>query len=545
MTGTTAPPPAASPPPAPPSPPLGLSAAGLAAVVAAAGGRAALAGVTTGALKFAHVLPATADDGARYVDVLSARPDGAALVGEATQVLAHAPEDAFLDAVDAAAAWEARHPRAGGGAHFFYIDLLVEDQRAAGAQPFEARRAELGRVVRGVGSVLFLLDLETRAVLGRAWSMLEAAAALACRARFEIVAAPRSEAALVKALVDDGASLERIICAVDVETATAREAADEADIKRAIQEGAGGFLTMNQLVIGAMLEWMVDAGSAALRAIPMEERAVSALQDALAGLLRHQGKLDEAEPLYRDAVAERRKALGDAHPDTLSSVNNLAIVLRLQGKLNKAEPLCRDALAGRRKALGDAHPDTLSSLNHLAGLLRDQGKLDEAEPLCRDALAGRRKALGDAHPDTLSSVNNLAGLLRDQGKLDEAEPLYRDSLAGRRKALGDAHPDTLSSVSNLAMLLKDLAKLDEADALYTELIASKRASLGSAHPSTLDTLEDVAILRAAQGADAEAEALYREALAGLRAALGVAHATPRAVARRLASLLKERGRVAR
>jgi len=41
-------------------------------------------------------------------------------------------------------------------------------------------------------------------------------------------------------------------------------------------------------------------------------------------------------------------------------------------------------LRGQREALGDAHPDTLSSLNNLAVLLSDQGKLNEAELLCAE-----------------------------------------------------------------------------------------------------------------------------------------------------------------
>ena len=92
--------------------------------------------------------------------------------------------------------------------------------------------------------------------------------------------------------------------------------------------------------------------------------------------------------------------------------------------------------------MGDSHPDTLTSINNLALLLKTQGKLGEAEPLYREALDGRRRTLGDSHPSTLTSINNLAGLLQAQGKLGEAEPLYRESLDGHRRVLGDAHPNT-------------------------------------------------------------------------------------------------------
>ena len=78
----------------------------------------------------------------------------------------------------------------------------------------------------------------------------------------------------------------------------------------------------------------------------------------------------------------------------------------------------------REAILGDDHPDTLSSINNLAALYRSQGKYDKAEPLYVECLAKRKEILGDDHPDTLSSMNNLAGLYRSQGKYDKAEPLY-------------------------------------------------------------------------------------------------------------------------
>ena len=54
----------------------------------------------------------------------------------------------------------------------------------------------------------------------------------------------------------------------------------------------------------------------------------------------------------------------------MSSINNLAILLSDQGRLGEAEPQYLEALAARRETLGDRHPDTLGSINNLAELLR-------------------------------------------------------------------------------------------------------------------------------------------------------------------------------
>ena len=79
-----------------------------------------------------------------------------------------------------------------------------------------------------------------------------------------------------------------------------------------------------------------------------------------------------------------------------------------------SEAALRAEVATRRQTLGDKHPDTLTSINNMASMLLDLGKLAEAEPLFREALAGRRETLGDKHPSTLTSINNMAGLLGAQ-----------------------------------------------------------------------------------------------------------------------------------
>ena len=49
-------------------------------------------------------------------------------------------------------------------------------------------------------------------------------------------------------------------------------------------------------------------------------------------------------------------------------MNNLAALYEAQGRYNEAEPLFERALAGREHLLGAEHPDTLASVNNLAVL---------------------------------------------------------------------------------------------------------------------------------------------------------------------------------
>ncbi len=96
------------------------------------------------------------------------------------------------------------------------------------------------------------------------------------------------------------------------------------------------------------------------------------------------------------------------------------------------------------KLHGADHPDTATSLNNLAGLYKSQGHLEKAEPLYKRALEIREDKLGPDHPYTATSLNNLAGLYKAQGHLEKAEPLYKRALEIREDKLGPDHPDTVA-----------------------------------------------------------------------------------------------------
>ncbi|MGA0200155.1 MAG: tetratricopeptide repeat protein, partial [Prochlorotrichaceae cyanobacterium] len=62
--------------------------------------------------------------------------------------------------------------------------------------------------------------------------------------------------------------------------------------------------------------------------------------------------------------------------------------------------------------LGADHPDTATSLNNLAGLYRAQGRYSEAEPLYQRALTVAEAVLGSEHPTTVTFRNNYETLQR-------------------------------------------------------------------------------------------------------------------------------------
>ena len=138
-----------------------------------------------------------------------------------------------------------------------------------------------------------------------------------------------------------------------------------------------------------------------------------------------------------EAVAEdSARMLGPDHPDTLASVNNLAIACQEAGRKAEAVRLHERALAGRVRVLGPEHPDTLASRNNLAIACQEVGRRAEAVRLHERALAGRVRVLGPDHPDTLASRNNLAAAYQQMGWAAEAITSFKRALAGRERGAG-------------------------------------------------------------------------------------------------------------
>ena len=79
--------------------------------------------------------------------------------------------------------------------------------------------------------------------------------------------------------------------------------------------------------------------------------------------------------MNRQTLARREKVLGPEHPDTLTSMSNLALVLDSQGKYEEAEAMNRQTLARREKVLGPEHPDTLTKHEQLGGGAETPGQV--------------------------------------------------------------------------------------------------------------------------------------------------------------------------
>ncbi|KAK4194106.1 hypothetical protein QBC40DRAFT_188947, partial [Triangularia verruculosa] len=83
-------------------------------------------------------------------------------------------------------------------------------------------------------------------------------------------------------------------------------------------------------------------------------------------LFWNQGRWEEAEKLFVQVMETRKTKLGADHPDTLTSMANLAFTWKSQGQHSDALALIEECAQARQRLLGAEHPDTLSSLATVA-----------------------------------------------------------------------------------------------------------------------------------------------------------------------------------
>ncbi|MFD8751898.1 tetratricopeptide repeat protein [Kitasatospora sp. NPDC059577] len=247
------------------------------------------------------------------------------------------------------------------------------------------------------------------------------------------------------------------------------------------------------------------------------------LYTTAAEYLHQQGHITRAIPFYEAIVAQRRRALGDTSPDTITSCNNLAAAYQSAGDLARAIPLFETTLVQYTRVLGNAHPDTLVCCNNLAAAYGSVGDFKRAIQLHEATLAHRERFLGNTHPSTLASRANLASTYLSAGDLARAIQLHEATLAHRERFLGDSHPDTAMSRNNLAGAYQSAGYFTRATSLYETSLNQFERVLGETHPTTLVARTNLAHAYRLADDLARAIPLYESTLAQLEQILGETH----------------------
>ena len=116
------------------------------------------------------------------------------------------------------------------------------------------------------------------------------------------------------------------------------------------------------------------------------------------------------------------------------------------GKFDEAEDLFKRALAGREKLHGLNNVDVLTTVNHLAVLYKQRGRFSDSERMFDRALEGLSQELGPTHLLTAETAYNFATLRVQQGLRKKAGILFSQAQKGLSGTLGPEHQHTLDAL---------------------------------------------------------------------------------------------------
>ena len=196
------------------------------------------------------------------------------------------------------------------------------------------------------------------------------------------------------------------------------------------------------------------------------------------------GNYEKALEWYEKALAIREKVLGEEHPDTASTYNNMATTFEKQHKYEKALDLYEKALAIREKVLGEEHPDTATIYNNMALTYDYRGSPEKALEWYEKALAIRKKVLGEEHPDTATTYNNIALAYTHKRDYGKAIEWYTKALSVFERVLGVEHLYTATTYSNIGYLYSELGDYGKALQWCISAVPIFEKVLGKEHYDT-------------------------------------------------------------
>lgn len=249
----------------------------------------------------------------------------------------------------------------------------------------------------------------------------------------------------------------------------------------------------------------------------------------LADAVSAQGRQEDAEALYRQALTVAEELRGNEHPSLLDPIKGLALFYVRNRRYAQAERLFERALALSQR---NHDRETAAYLHLISDLSRAQGKYTEAESLVRQALVLLERSGGTDERGLGAlgaALSDLVTLLRIQGKIAESEataeraeksfvqdfekvePLVRQALASRSQLLGPQNPALVNSLHYLARLLESRKRYDDAEPLYQRALEILTNVDGPADLTLAVSLEMYGALLRKMGR--ENEARIREARA--------------------------------
>jgi serine/threonine protein kinase/tetratricopeptide (TPR) repeat protein len=233
--------------------------------------------------------------------------------------------------------------------------------------------------------------------------------------------------------------------------------------------------------------------------------------------------LAEAERLFTEALDLYRR---NGEPFLIADgVGNLAVIKMHRGQLDEAIPLYEEAIALTREVYGEHHPHVAVRLENLGNVHLIRGELEQASALLDEVLAIREEAYGSDSPVVARTRFNMGVVALRANDFARASSLISATLDVFREQSGGKSLDYATALFALGRADAGLGELARAESRYRASLAISDELAAPTAELRLRTLESMAELGCAGGSRRKARSSGELALAALdRAAQGSANA---------------------
>ncbi len=245
-----------------------------------------------------------------------------------------------------------------------------------------------------------------------------------------------------------------------------------------------------------------------------DPRIAAALTQTIGRALLKLGIYAEAVPIFKQAYEISLKNFGPDDSETRSLKDDwMASQAMIDSTANMLADLA-DALQDKRARLGDANPETLNAMNNLAVAYLNAKEWQKTIELLEPHYQLAQSHLTPA--ELLGWENNLATAYQELGQLRLALPLWQRLQATGPEILGRDNPHTPLLLRNLANGLYCDGQLQQAAAMASEALAERRRLLAPDSPDIRDSLRLLLAIQLSQRDYAAAEVTGRQWLETLQ-----------------------------
>lgn len=274
-----------------------------------------------------------------------------------------------------------------------------------------------------------------------------------------------NDLAVLKQAMDDFAATDTLLQeAIDIR----KKLAGEQDQSVAVASFNYGALKYKLGDFAAAEKWVREAVNIFLLSLGEKDIRTANAMSGLASIIlaRDADKnMDEAEGLYRKALAIRIQLFGEEHPHVALSYTSLGNLLRHKHEFSEAEAMLLKALGLNKNLYDEGHISIAESKLYVGLLYEEMKNYTEAIKYYSEALIIYRDKFPNGHTRTADLLNYLGRIHMAAKKYDKAEPRLRNAFDLRKQLLGSNDARTISSIIKLGICLAKQGDVAEAKLL--------------------------------------------------------------------------------